>query len=86
MTTGSNVVWYLNGPGTSILSQVALPPVADLPWQIALAADVDRDGHPDLIWRNGTTGANVVWFLNGTTLLSQASLPSVPEASWVLRQ
>ena len=84
-TTGANVVWYLSGPSVSILSQAALQPVADLSWQIAMAADVNGDGHPDLIWRNTTTGANVVWFLSGTTLLSQASLPSVPDTSWTLR-
>ena len=50
-----------------------------------MAADVNGDSHPDLIWRNATTGENVVWFLNGTTLLSQASLPTVADTSWVLR-
>lgn len=84
-TTGSNVVWYLSGPSASILSQAALQPVPDLAWQIAVAADVNGDGHPDLIWRNSSTGADVVWFLSGTTLLSQASLQSVPDTSWVLR-
>ena len=84
-TTGANVVWYLSGPGAAILSQAALQPVGDPSWQIAAAADVNGDSHPDLIWRNTTTGANVVWFLSGTTLLSQASLQSVPDTSWVLR-
>ncbi|MEQ1911817.1 MAG: FG-GAP repeat protein, partial [Vicinamibacterales bacterium] len=69
----------------SILSQAALAPVADLGWQIALAADVNGDSHPDLIWRNTTTGANVVWFLSGTTLLSQASLQTVADTNWTLR-
>ena len=84
-TTGANVVWYLSGPSASILSQAALAQVADVTWQIAAAADVNGDGHPDLIWRNTTTGENVVWFLNGTTFLSQASVPSVPDVAWVLR-
>ena len=30
------------------------------------------------------TGANVVWYLNGTTLLGQASLPAVPDLAWRL--
>ncbi|MEQ1908159.1 MAG: FG-GAP-like repeat-containing protein [Vicinamibacterales bacterium] len=84
-TTGANVVWYLSGPSASILSQAALGQVADLTWQIAAAADVNGDGHPDVMWRNATTGENVVWFLNGTSFLSQANLPTVPDAAWVLR-
>ena len=84
-TTGANVVWYLSGPSAAILSQASLESVADLSWQIAMAADVNGDGYPDLIWRNTTTGANVVWFLNGTTLLNQVGLQPVADTSWVLR-
>jgi len=35
--------------------------------------------------RNTTTGANVVWYLNGTALVSQASLPSVLDTNWAAR-
>ena len=37
---------------------------------------------PDLIWRNSATGANTVWYLNGTSLVSQASLPTVADPAW----
>ena len=46
------------------------------------AADVNGDTRPDLVWRNTSTGANVVWYLNGTAILNQASLPSVPDLAW----
>jgi len=79
--TGADRVWYLNG-GTIILSQVSLLSVTDLNWQIVAAADIDGDTHPDLVWRNTVTGANVVWYLNGAVLINQANLPAVADAAW----
>ena len=29
------------------------------------AADFDSDGKPDIVWRNSTTGQNVVWYMDG---------------------
>lgn len=81
--TGANIVWFLNG--TTYLGQVSLlPPVPDVAWRIVDAADMDGDTYPDLIWRNTTTGANVVRYLKGTSFLSQVSLPSVPDTTWQL--
>ena len=36
-------------------------------WQLVTSADINRDGAPDLIWRNSATGQNVVWYLGRTT-------------------
>ena len=74
--TGTNVVWSMSG--VNVVSQVSLPSVPDTSWRIAgptaaqIPSDVNGDQHPDLVWRNTSTGANVVWHLNGTTLVSQA--------------
>ena len=35
-------------------------------WQIAAAADFDRDGALDLVWQNDTTRQLVVWYMGGT--------------------
>src|SRR6185295_18570765 len=61
--SGANLVWYLSG--TTLLSQASLPAVADPTWRLLgarlpeVAVDVDGDRHPDLIWRNTATGANL---------------------------
>lgn len=34
-------------------------------WRIAGAADFDKDGHPDILWHNGTTGEIQYWYMNG---------------------
>jgi hypothetical protein len=84
--TGANVVWYLKG--VTLQAQASLPSLTDPGWHVLgatpppVAVDVNGDRHPDLIWRNATTGANVVWYLNGVGLLGQASLPSLPDLSW----
>ncbi len=49
-----------------------------------LSYDVNGDGLPDLIWRNAATGANVVWYLNGTNIIGQDSLPPVTDLAWQL--
>ena len=48
-----------NGP--TLLYSASLPTVTDGNWQIVSSADVNRDGAPDLIWRNRGTGQNLVW-------------------------
>jgi FG-GAP repeat len=58
--------------------------VEDSDWQIVAAADFNGDGHPDLVWRHAMSGQNVVWYLSGTTLLSQAPLPSVSDPTWTM--
>jgi peptidyl-Asp metalloendopeptidase len=35
--------------------------VTNLAWQIVGTGDFDGDGRFDVLWRNASTGANVVW-------------------------
>jgi hypothetical protein len=44
--------------------------------------DFDNDGKTDLLWRNSTTGKNSIWLMNGTTLSTSVSLPTVPDSNW----
>ena len=43
---------------------------------VLVPGDFNGDRFADLVWRNGSTGANLIWHLNGTTLIGQASLPA----------
>ncbi len=49
-----------------------------------MAADFNANGKPDLVWRNYSTGQNVVWIMNGATYLYNAALPSVADTNWQL--
>ncbi len=37
-----------------------------LPWELAASGDFDKDGKPDLVWRNTSTQKLLVWLMNGT--------------------
>jgi hypothetical protein len=79
--TGANVeYWRMNG--TAQLAVVALPSVNDFAWDVRAVSDFNRDGRPDLMWRNGTTGANVIWLMNGATIGQSVELPPVLDTAW----
>jgi uncharacterized protein YkwD len=100
--TGENVVWFLqqtqfaHHPGVPQLGQdfVYLNSVIDRNWDIAATGYFNDDQQVDLVWRNQSTGQNIVWFLNETTLLVDpiapklgqdfAYLPELRDASWTI--
>ena len=49
---------------------------------IPVGADFDSDRKADLVWRNTETGENVVWRLDGTTLVVSESLLTVSDRNW----
>ena len=60
-------VWYMGGPfGTTFLSSVPLAPVGMQGWTVVGMADLNGDGHPDLVWQNDITQDVFVWFLGGS--------------------
>ncbi|PYR88836.1 MAG: hypothetical protein DMF84_26990 [Acidobacteria bacterium] len=77
-------VWFMNG--TTLLDAVLMTPsrVSDPDWWIVGAADLNKDGHTDLIWQHQKKGLLSVWFMNGTRLLdAQLLTPSaVPDPNW----
>jgi hypothetical protein len=48
----------------------------------AVQADLNGDGHQDLVWRNYTTGNNAIWFMNNTTSIGTAALPPAVNLNW----
>ncbi len=46
------------------------------------AADFNGDGQPDLLWRNATTGENMMWLMDGAEFLSQVTLDTVADVNW----
>ena len=84
--TGCMVAWHMTG--TSLLKQSWVAPdcVADPAWSIRGVADFDRDGKPDLLFQNISTGGILVWLMNGTALRQQLWLtPSaVSDPAWLV--
>jgi hypothetical protein len=48
----------------------------------AAIPDFNADGQADILWRNKTTGQNVVWFMDGTTYSNYAELMQVTDTNW----
>ena len=49
----------------------------------AAVSDFDADGVPDILWRNGTSGGNAIWYMDtdGTAVKSWTSVPNAG-TSW----
>ena len=74
---GENVIWYLkgtafagsDGSATYIpregIDYDSLLSVADPDWAIVGYGDFNGDKKTDIVWRNGRTGQDSVWYLNG---------------------
>jgi glucose/arabinose dehydrogenase len=83
--TGTNVVWFMNAStATGVGNAASLPAVTDMAWQMAVVADLNGDARPDIIWRNVSTGANLVWYMNGVGITGTGTLPGVPDLDWQL--
>jgi len=62
--SGTAQVWFLGGVQGATRTGAAVLSGANA-WQIAAVADLDGDGHPDLVWQDPATGQSQVWFMNG---------------------
>ncbi len=83
-TTRQVTVWFMGGlQGSTYLSQNYIG--ATPGWSLRGAADMDRDGVPDLLWQNDTTRQVTVWYMGGaqgSTYLSQNYIGATP--GWML--
>jgi subtilisin family serine protease len=54
----------------------------DPPPQNQFQPDFNLDGKRDFVWRNEATGRNVVWYMDGATLIDTDELLSVNDPNW----
>jgi parallel beta-helix repeat protein len=79
--TGENVVWYMDGVTRTGWSYIE-PAVSDLNWEIVGTGDFNSGGKTDILWRNKSTGQNVVWLMDGVAYGSYAWLLEVTDLNW----
>jgi FG-GAP-like repeat/FG-GAP repeat len=75
-------LWLSDGLFTHTFTYGFISPTPDLNWEIGAVGDFDGDGHPDIAWRHRSTGANAIWFMNGSDVLQSRSLPAVGDLGW----
>jgi hypothetical protein len=77
-------VWFMSGPGATQLLGVGYPAPGSYPgWTLVGVADFDRNGYPDLVWQNDSTGAVGVWYLGANFSLQSVGWPSPGGQHWV---
>jgi extracellular elastinolytic metalloproteinase len=83
-SSGEIVVWFMNG--SVLTSGTFLTPSAftDVNWQTVGTGDFNLDGKTDILWRHALSGQNVVWYLEGTALVSGAftNPPALVDTNW----
>ncbi len=79
---GFNVVWFMDGITRSSISY--LPRVSNVNWKIEAIGDFNSDDNPDIVWRDygNQGGANVVWYMNGSSRTGLGNLPPVKDLDW----
>jgi hypothetical protein len=68
--------------GATLSSYSWIDTVTDTNWQIGGTGDFNSDGKTDILWRNKTTGQNVLWLMNGTALSSYSWIDTVTDTNW----
>jgi len=67
--------------GTTQIGTDSLPTAATV-WNLVAVGDMNYDVNPDLVWRNTTTGENVIWFLSGPAQIGNGVLPTISDQHW----
>ena len=64
--------------GVTYSNYAELLQVPDTNWEIVGTGDFNGDGKTDILWRNKSTGQNVVWLMNGVTYSNYAEALTGP--------
>jgi hypothetical protein len=80
--TGENLVWSMNG--ADLLSASFTNPAAlgDANWRMVGTNDFNHDARTDLLWRHTTSGENVIWLMNGVSLMSGTFTATLADTRW----
>jgi hypothetical protein len=83
-TTGVSVVWFMDDSGNLVNWQY-LPTIADTTWQIVGTGDFNSDNQLDTVWRNSSSGLDVVLWLSATEGPTAQYLPTLADVTWKIR-
>jgi hypothetical protein len=85
-STGQVGVFFFGGPqGTTLLRNETISPLSAMGWNVVGAADLNGDGHPDLLLQNSSTRQVMVAYLggpSGTAVTATQELNSSSFGGW----
>jgi hypothetical protein len=64
--TGVVEFWLMNGTTRTGVAPLTGGSTLTTNWRLSATADFNRDGKPDIVWRNFTSQKIVIWTMNGT--------------------
>ena len=81
--SGQLAVWLFDGLNFRVGMVLTPGQLPDPDWKIRAVADINVDGHPDLVWQHAPTGKLSFWLLNGTQLV-ESVIPDIvaPGGEW----
>jgi hypothetical protein len=82
--SGENVLWYMNGANLAGGEFTTPSALTDTRWKMVGTHDFNADLRNDILWRHDFSGENVLWFMNGSVLVSGTFLtPSaLADTNW----
>jgi len=82
--SGGLAAWFMRDVDVVQTVRLAPPSVADTEWRLVGVADINRDGHPDLVWQHRANGRLAVWYMNGSTMVQAGPLnpAAVSDPDW----
>jgi hypothetical protein len=81
IATGENYMYPMAGLAIRP-TEGYLRTVADLNWQIVALGDYNGGGRSDILWRNGKSGDNYIYFMNGTSIVAEGYVRTVADQNW----
>jgi len=78
-TTYTFAVAAFDAAGNSSAQSAA---VAKRTLALRVARDFNGDGRSDILWRNSTTGEDVIWLMNGAAISSSVRFATVADPNW----
>jgi len=66
----------------SVPTTQTIQPISDLDWKMEGTGDFNTDGKLDIILRNYSSGKNLIWMMNGNSLLRNEVLPYTANLNW----
>jgi hypothetical protein len=77
-STGETQIWQMRGfqriGRATVVGEDGRPLLVGLPWRITGTNDFSRDGIPDILWHNGSTGETQIWFMDGFRVIGRRTV------------
>ena len=82
--TGEMLIWFMNNAQQTGTTPTTPPALADTEWKLVATGDYNLDLKNDFVWRHDGSGQNVIWFMNGATLISGTftNPATFPDVRW----